>query len=84
MKGGLSMSTVARKWGNSIGVRLPKVLTDKYNIVDGTELILKDGKKQIVISVSRKRPTLEELTSRCTPENAHDEVYFGREGRELL
>lgn len=32
----------------------------------------------------RRKPTLEELTSKCTPENAHDEVDYGRKGRELL
>lgn len=28
--------------------------------------------------------TLEELLEKCTPENRHDYIDFGREGRELL
>ena len=32
------VKTIARKWGNSVGVRLPKVIADRQNIKDGTEI----------------------------------------------
>lgn len=31
-----------------------------------------------------KKYSLEELLSRITPENRHDEIDFGTEGRELI
>lgn len=32
----------------------------------------------------RKKYTLEELLSQVTPENRHEEIDFGIEGRELI
>jgi antitoxin MazE len=32
----------------------------------------------------KKKPTLEELLAQCKPENRHDEIDFGREGKELI
>lgn len=43
-----------------------------------------EAEKQYRPEVLEKRPTLEELLSKSKPENRHEEIDFGRVGRELL
>lgn len=40
------MTTHVSQWGNSLGIRLPKLLWEKLNLKKGTEVFLyeKDGK----------------------------------------
>lgn len=83
------MSTViAQKWGNSLGIRIPKEAADKIGIEQGSELELCITENEKVITVkpkkSKKKYTLEELISQITPENRHKEIDFGIEGRELI
>lgn len=48
----------------------------------------KEKKQQIKSTDEKKKKrnkyTLEELLEKCTPENRHEEIDFGRVGRELL
>src|SRR5690625_3511704 len=83
------MSTVtAQKWGNSLGVRIPKEVADKIGIGQGSEMELNVIERENTITLkpkkTRKKYTLEELVSQITPENRHEEINFGREGRELI
>lgn len=83
------MSTViAQKWGNSLGIRIPKDAADKLGIVQGSEMELNVFGKENIITLkpkkTQKKYTLEELVSQITPENRHKEIDFGNEGRELL
>lgn len=83
------MSTVtAQKWGNSLGVRIPKEVADKIGIGQGSEMELNVIGRENTITLkpkkTRKKYTLEELVSQITPENRHEEINFGMEGRELI
>jgi len=82
------MSTVtAQKWGNSLGIRIPKEAADKIGIDQGSEMELHViGSESITLKPKRtkKRYTLEELLSQITQENRHEEIDFGTAGRELL
>ncbi|OXS54233.1 MazE family transcriptional regulator [Cohnella sp. CIP 111063] len=84
-EGGLTMSTTVQKWGNSLGIRIPSQIAEKIAISQGSEvdLIVGDDHSLIVIP-KKKKPTLEELLAQCKPENRHDEMDFGVEGKELL
>ncbi|GKV70127.1 multidrug transporter MatE [Sporosarcina sp. NCCP-2716] len=83
------MSTItAQKWGNSLGIRIPKEAAARIGIEPGSELeleVLGDGN---TITLKTKKPkkkySLDELLSQITAENRHEELDFGREGRELL
>ena len=79
------MSTTVQKWGNSLGIRIPSQIAEKIAISQGSEvdLIVSEDHSLIVIP-KQKRPTLEELLAQCKPENRHDEMDFGVEGKELL
>ncbi|HOJ77885.1 MAG TPA: AbrB/MazE/SpoVT family DNA-binding domain-containing protein [Bacillota bacterium] len=86
-KGGDYMSTViAQKWGNSLGIRIPKEAADKIGISQGSEIQLYVTENEITLRPKRikKKYTLEELLSQITPENQHQEIDFGTEGRELI
>lgn len=82
------MSTVtAQKWGNSLGIRIPKEAADKLGIAQGSEIELQvNQNKNITLTPkkTRKQYTLEELLAEITPENRHLEIDFGIEGRELF
>ncbi|GAW94097.1 AbrB/MazE/SpoVT family DNA-binding domain-containing protein [Calderihabitans maritimus] len=69
------MQSQIKKWGNSLGIRIPKVLAEKAGLVEGTPIELQvDGD---AIIVRRKRYTLEKLMSQVTPENIHGEIETG-------
>ena len=83
------MSTVVvQKWGNSLGIRIPKEVADRIGIGQGSEIELYVPENQKIITLkpkkSQKKYTLEELLSQITPENRHKEIDFGIEGRELV
>ena len=78
------MVTKVIRWGNSLGLRLPKKLADDLQMTSGTEVDIKvhDG-KLVLIPVQRPKLHLKELLAGVTKANLHDEVDFGRRtGRE--
>lgn len=77
------MQTKARKWGNSLGVRVPNAFADSANIHDGTlvEIIYREDEQEIIIRrLNRpKKYTLEELLAKMPrqPEKPHGETDWG-------
>lgn len=70
-----------QKWGNSLGVRIPKSLALKVGLVEGSEVDLDVEDGHLVIKP--KSAKLDELLSQVTPENLHKEVATGEpQGRE--
>jgi len=89
MKGdGYMAVVVAQKWGNSLGIRIPKEAAEKIGISFGSELEMYVAENGESITLKPRSPqkkyTLEEFLSQITPENRHDEIDFGTEGRELI
>ena len=82
--GGMSMMSVtAKKWGNSIGIRIPFKLANKHGVKDGTTLEIHDTNEGMVLKVS-ERPTLESLLEQCEGENPHREFFSDQVGREEI
>jgi len=70
-----------QKWGNSLGIRIPKSLALKVGLVEGSEVDLDVEDGHLVIKP--KSAKLDELLSQVTPENLHKEVATGEpQGRE--
>ena len=70
------------KWGNSLGVRIPRTLAEKAGLTEGTPIIFDVGEDSIAIR--RKRYSLETLLAQVTHGNLHGEVKTGRPvGREV-
>lgn len=62
------MKAQVGKWGNSLAVRLPKTLTDRFGIVEGAELDLggiETALTEVVEAdrVARKKAAIESLKS---------------------
>jgi antitoxin MazE len=77
------MTITAQKWGNSIGIRIPFKLADKYGIVKGTELIIRDTKNGIEL-IPNGKPTLDDLLAQCEGENPYGEFFSKPMGKEQL
>ena len=83
-KGESSMTTKAQKWGNSIGVRIPFKVAEKYGLVNGSEVEIKEQENGFLIEPVEKDLSLEEMLEQITNENRHDYIDFGRKGDELI
>jgi len=66
------VQTKFQKWGNSLGVRIPRGLAEEVGLGAGTEVSLtaKDGELVLRPSVP-SRLRLEDLLGGVTPENIH-------------
>ena len=80
------MQTKVQKWGNSLGVRIPRGLAEEVGLGAGTEVSLtaKDG--ELVLSPTvPSRLRLADLLEGITPENIHGSVDTGDAvGAEVL
>ena len=77
------MSTKIRKWGNSMGIRLPKTLMEKVNLSVNSEVEI-ECKNQKIIIFSKKTPIqLKDLLSQITKNNLHSEDSHIRVGKEI-
>lgn len=72
------MQTRVRKWGNSLGVRIPKGVASRAHIDEGSLVEIGEEKGQIIIrQIAPKEWTLDQLLEGVTDENLHDEVPTG-------
>ena len=79
------MQTKIQKWGNSLGLRIPKSFAAQAGVEAGSEvdLSLEDG--ELIIRPKRvPKYDLSVLLRRVTTENVHTEVQSGQPvGREV-
>jgi antitoxin MazE len=72
------MVTVVRKWGNSLGIRLPKTVAQEVEIDEGASVVIEARDGQIVITAAHKRRyCLSHLVRGITPKNRHAAVDTG-------
>lgn len=83
-EGKIMASTTVQKWGNSLAVRIPAAIAEATAIKQGVELLLAVNEEGIQLIPKKKKPTLDELLSKITPENKHAEIDFGITGNELI
>jgi antitoxin MazE len=78
-----SMHTQIGKWGNSLAVRIPGTYAKDLDLKEGMDLDVSLVEGGILLSPQPRRYSLEELVSRITPENTHEETSWGETlGRE--
>ena len=72
------MQTQIKKWGNSLALRIPKLLAEQLNIKTDTEveIAVEDG-QMVIRPLPEPTLTLEELLAQITDENLHKEVETG-------
>lgn len=72
------MQTQIKKWGNSLALRIPKLLAEQLDIKTDTEVEIAVEDGQLLIKpLPEPTLTLEELLSQITAENLHEEVETG-------
>jgi antitoxin MazE len=79
----MPISTQIARWGNSLGLRLPKAIASEARLVEGEEVELSVQDGAIVIRAARPSYSLQELTSKITGRNRHGATTWGKPaGRE--
>ena len=66
------MTAKVKKWGNSLGIRIPKDIANSVNFTDNCEVELVVEKGKLVITP--KNNLLNDLVSKITPQNLHNEI----------
>ena len=79
------MASRVTRWGNSLGLRIPKPLADQIGLVEGTAVDLSLEGEQIVIKkLAMPSYSLDDLLDEIQDENVHREVTTGRPvGKEV-
>ena len=79
------METRIRKWGNSLGLRIPKSIAEQTGVKEGSAVELNVEDERLVITpVKVEAYRLADLLERVTDENLHGEIDTGDPvGREV-
>ena len=77
------MAVTLQKWGNSVGVRLPRPMLEQVGLREGAQVeVLVEGDHLVI---RRGRVKLTDLLARCEPDRRPDPVDFGPPvGRETI
>ena len=84
------VTTKVRRWGNSMGVRLPRTVLKKAHLTEGATVEIEQTAKGILLTPARKpktkrKYTLRQLCKGMTPAKSHPEFKWGGPvGSELI
>ena len=71
------MNGKVSRWGNSLGVRIPKQLADEVSLKEGDDIEIYCAKNQLIIKAQKPQYTLEQLLEGMSEEHLHGEVDWG-------
>lgn len=77
------MTAKIQKWGNSLGIRIPKSIIEKANLSENSEVEIENKDGAIIIFPRQKKLSLDTLLSEITKDNLHQESDDEVEGREV-
>jgi antitoxin MazE len=77
------MSVKIQKWGNSLGVRIPKNIIEKVNLGENSDVEIESKNGAIIIFPAKKTYFLKDLLDQITKDNLHTEEEFEAEGKEV-
>jgi antitoxin MazE len=73
------------KWGNSLGVRIPKDIAGRLGLEEGARVEIEAEDGRVVISQRRPRYALKDLLIGMTPKAMHKAFDWGPDvGRESI
>jgi antitoxin MazE len=80
------MRTKVQRWGNSLGVRIPRSVAAEARVAAGSTVSIAAERGGFMVRrVRDRRHRLDDLLEQITDENIHDEVATGAPvGREAL
>ncbi len=67
------MVAVVKKWGNSLGMRIPNLMARSMNLSEGSYVELKNTDAGILIAPKRDA-NLSQLLASITEQNIHEEI----------
>ncbi len=71
------------RWGNSLGVRIPREIADKAGVAEGSDIEIEARSGRVVITRAKPRYELEELLAGMTPRAMREAFDWGPDrGRE--
>jgi antitoxin MazE len=81
----MATSTQVARWGNSLGLRLPKSVAIEAHLDAGDTVSLSVRDGAIVVKPARPTYSLEAIVAGITKRNRHEEIDWGAApvGREL-
>lgn len=74
------METKIQKWGNSLGVRLPKSIAIAKSFKEGSHVVITESATGISIEVvtsPKKKLRLSDMVKKMNAKNAHASVDWG-------
>ena len=77
------MEAVVKKWGNSLGIRIPNFIVRELSLKDGSCVDINDTGKEIIIKPISKFK-LSTMLEKVTIKNVHKEIKTGKSvGKEI-
>ena len=79
------MQTKIQRWGNSLGLRIPRSFAEEAGVEAGSQVDISVRDGDLVVRAAKRRTyRLSELLAKVTTKNLHGEVDTGeRIGREV-
>jgi antitoxin MazE len=79
------MQVQVARWGNSLGLRIPKDMARQVGLREGVRVDLEAQGDRIIISPARRRYILADLLQDVTPEAMRQAFDWGPDkGREIV
>jgi antitoxin MazE len=79
------MEVVLARWGNSLGLRIPKDIAARTGLREGVRVEIEAQGDRIVIVPARRRYVLADLLQGVTPQAMREAFDWGPErGREIV
>jgi antitoxin MazE len=79
------MQVQLARWGNSLGMRIPKDLATRLGLTEGAQVDVTAEGDRLVISAARPRYKIEELVSDLSNEALREAFDWGLDqGREIV
>ncbi|HVC53522.1 MAG TPA: AbrB/MazE/SpoVT family DNA-binding domain-containing protein [Stellaceae bacterium] len=79
------MQVQVTRWGNSLGLRIPKHIAAQVGLHEGSRVDIEAEGDRVVVSPARTRYVLADLLKGMTPEAMREAFDWGPEkGREVV
>jgi antitoxin MazE len=79
------MKAKIARWGNSLGVRIPREIAGRVGLAEGASVEIETKNDRIVLTPARPRYRLEDLLAGMTPRKMHAAYDWGPDkGREVI
>ncbi|MFY8092844.1 MAG: AbrB/MazE/SpoVT family DNA-binding domain-containing protein [Niveispirillum sp.] len=71
------MLVAISKWGNSLGLRIPKGVAEDINLQDGMSVDVRAVDGAIIIKPAPQKVTIDTLMQSYRPEHRHQDIDLG-------